>query len=47
MMTMIVYNDDHDTGKPAYVNTGKLVIIRQDNLQHETRKQKLKNTMVL
>ena len=29
MMTMIIENDDH--GKPAYVNSGQLVIIRQDN----------------
>lgn len=29
MVTMIIENDDH--GKPAYVNSGKLVIKRQDN----------------
>ena len=45
MMTMIIENGDH--GKPAYVNSGQLVIIRQANRQHEIRKQKLKNIMVL
>lgn len=45
MMTMIIENDDH--GKPAYVSSGKLVIITQDNRQHEIRRQKLKNIMVL
>ena len=43
MMTMIIENGDH--GKPAYVNSGQLVIIRQANRQHEIRKQKLKNIM--
>lgn len=44
IVTMVIIgNDDHDhdTKKPAYVNSGNLLIIRQDNRQHAIRKRKV------